>query len=64
MWWKVALAIVVVWLLFGVLAAAIKGIAAIVLLILAAIGTITVVRWFTGSGSKSGNHTSGNHTRY
>lgn len=46
MWWKIALAILVVWLFFGLIVAAVKGVVAIAVVGLIAVGAFTVVKWF------------------
>ncbi len=46
MWWKIALAILVVWLFFGLIVAAVKGVVAVAVIALIAIGVFTVVKWF------------------
>ncbi|MBJ7290106.1 hypothetical protein [Williamsia sp.] len=50
MWWKIALAILVVWLFFGLIVAAVKGFVAIAIVGLIAVGVVTVVKWFSRSG--------------
>ena len=50
MWWKVALAILVAWLFFGLIVAAVKGFLAIAIIGLIAVGAVTVVRWLRRSG--------------
>ena len=49
MWWKIALAVVAVWLLFGLVVALVKGAAALAVLALVVIGALTVYRWATRS---------------
>lgn len=53
MWWKIALAIVVVWLFFGLIVAAVKGFVAVAVIGLLAVGAFTVVKWFGRSGESS-----------
>ncbi|WP_045822620.1 hypothetical protein [Williamsia herbipolensis] len=53
MWWKIAVAIVVVWLAFGLIVALVKGVAALAVLGLLALGAMTVVKWFSRSGQPS-----------
>ncbi|GAA2050237.1 hypothetical protein [Williamsia deligens] len=50
MWWKIALAVVAVWLLFGLIVALVKGVAALAVVALVVIGAVSVVRWFTRAG--------------
>jgi hypothetical protein len=47
MWWKIALAVVAVWLLFGFVVALVKGAAALAVLVLVVIGGVSVYRWAT-----------------
>lgn len=47
MWWKIALAVVAVWLLFGLVVALVKGVAALAVVALLVIGAVTVWRWAT-----------------
>jgi membrane-bound ClpP family serine protease len=47
MWWKIALAVVAVWLLFGFLVALVKGVAALAVVALLVIGAVTLYRWAT-----------------
>jgi hypothetical protein len=49
MWWKIALAVVAVWLLFGLVVALVKGAAALAVIALVVIGAVSVYRWATGS---------------
>ncbi|MGJ0121441.1 hypothetical protein ACQ7HM_19735 [Williamsia sp. MIQD14] len=53
MWWKIAVAVVVVWLAFGLIVALAKGVAALAVLGLLAVGVLTVVKWFTRSDEHS-----------
>ena len=58
MWWKIALAVVAVWLLFGLVVALVKGVAALAVIALVVIGAITVWRWATrpsDAGTKTGD---------
>ncbi|GAA1902522.1 hypothetical protein [Williamsia serinedens] len=47
MWWKIALAVVAVWLLFGLVVALVKGVAALAVIALVVIGAVSVYRWAT-----------------
>ncbi|MGU3294370.1 hypothetical protein [Williamsia sp. M5A3_1d] len=53
MWWKIAVAIVVVWLAFGLIVALVKGLAALAVLGLLALGVVTAVKWFTRADKPS-----------
>ncbi|WP_299574334.1 hypothetical protein [uncultured Williamsia sp.] len=58
MWWKIALAVVAVWLLFGLVVALVKGAAALAVVALVVIGGVTVYRWATrpsDAGAKTGD---------
>jgi len=58
MWWKIALAILVVWLFFGLIVAAVKGVLAAAMIGLLVIGAFTVVKWF-GRSARSSDTVSG-----
>ncbi|GGF40478.1 hypothetical protein [Williamsia phyllosphaerae] len=58
MWWKIALAILVLWLFFGLIVAAVKGVVAIAVVGLIAVGAFTVVKWF-GRSTQSSDTVSG-----
>lgn len=45
MWWKVLLAILVVWLAFGLIMALVKGLLYILVIGLVVIGVVAVFRW-------------------
>lgn len=45
MWWKVLLAVLVVWLAFGLIMALVKGLLTILVIGLVVIGVITVIKW-------------------
>jgi hypothetical protein len=49
MWWKIALAVVAVWLLFGLVVALVKGAAALAVIALVVVGAVSVYRWATRS---------------
>lgn len=45
MWWKVLLAVLVVWLAFGLIMALVKGLLTILVIGLVVIGVIAVIKW-------------------
>ncbi len=52
MWWKVLLAILVVWLAFGLIMALVKGLLYILVIGLVVIGVVAVFKW-AGSDKRS-----------
>jgi|GEM_PF-5946260 hypothetical protein len=55
MWWKVLLAVLVVWLAFGLIMALVKGLLTILVIGLVVIGVIAVIKW--ASADKSPTNT-------
>lgn len=53
MWWKIALAVVALWVAFGVIGALLKGLATMILLILVVAGTVALVKWISSSEKPS-----------
>jgi hypothetical protein len=53
MWWKVLLAILVVWLAFGLIMALVKGLLTILVIGLVVIGVIAVIKWATSDKSST-----------
>lgn len=45
MWWKVLLAILVVWLAFGLIMAVVKGLLTVLVIGLVVIGIVAVIKW-------------------
>lgn len=45
MWWKVLLAVLVVWLAFGLIMALVKGLLYILVIGLVILGAVSVVKW-------------------
>jgi hypothetical protein len=45
MWWKVLLAILVVWLAFGLIMAVVKGLLTVLVIGLVVIGIVAVSKW-------------------
>ena len=55
MWWKVLLAVLVVWLAFGLIMALVKGLLTILVIGLVVIGVIALIKW--ASSDKSPTNT-------
>ncbi|HEY9315597.1 hypothetical protein [Williamsia sp.] len=51
MWWKVLLAVLVVWMAFGLIMALVKGLLTILVIGLLVIGVIAVIRWASSDKS-------------
>jgi hypothetical protein len=53
MWWKVLLAILVVWLAFGLIMALVKGLLTILVIGLVVVGVIAVIKWISSDKSSA-----------
>ncbi|PXW33603.1 hypothetical protein [Nocardia sp. 348MFTsu5.1] len=51
MWWKVLLAVLVVWMAFGLIMALLKGLLTILVIGLLVIGVIAVIKWASSDKS-------------
>ncbi|WP_018179886.1 hypothetical protein [Jongsikchunia kroppenstedtii] len=49
MWWKIALAVVALWVAFGIIGALLKGVATFIVLVLVVVGTVALVKWIVSS---------------
>ncbi|ETD32086.1 hypothetical protein [Williamsia sp. D3] len=53
MWWKVLLAILVVWLAFGLIMAVVKGLLTVLVIGLVVIGIVAVIKWAASDKSST-----------
>ena len=53
MWWKVLLAILVVWLAFGLIMAVVKGLLTVLVVGLVVIGIVAVIKWAASDKSST-----------